>query len=456
MSQGARSARPFVLALVRGLGRLMLRSHYRRIEVSSADRVPAAGPVLLVANHQNSLVDTLALLHACPRPASPLAKAPLWKSRLLRPFLNLVGAIPVFRPVDREENEGVSSRANAGMFEACRERLAAGGVVEIFPEGVSQPQPRLMPLRTGAARIALDAPVPVTVVPVGLVYTPPARARRGALLVRFGEPFVVDGREAGERRRAAVAATTRRIEAALRGLLPEAASQGDLAAMRLLRTAFDQETGAPPPATLIEDVERTRRFAEGYRALLARAPADLEGIRAAADAYARSLALAGVPPEALDVPYSGGRVARFLLQAGVPLLLGAPLWLAAAVLTWPARAAAEIVALRVSRGSEDVWAFGRMAGNAVSFLLAMGIAAAAAAVLAGPAAAPAGFAAPPLLLAFLLWARDRLGESWGRVRGFLLLAGGAIRGDLRRQRRALYDQLSAAARRLGPPLPGPA
>ena len=112
---------------VRWVARLMLRSQYRRIEVDGAERVPTEGAVLLVANHFLSLVDTMALFHASPRPASFLAKAPLWKSWLLRPFLDAAGAVPVYRPQDQSENEGRSVRANLEVFKQLNYQWVKSG-----------------------------------------------------------------------------------------------------------------------------------------------------------------------------------------------------------------------------------------------------------------------------------------------------------------------------------------
>jgi 1-acyl-sn-glycerol-3-phosphate acyltransferase len=435
---------------LRRLVALLLRSHYRRVEVDGRANVPAHGAALLVANHQNSLVDWLALEHASPRPASPLAKAPLWKERFLRPFLDAVAAVPVYRPQDAAENEGRSVRDNLDTFRACRERLAAGGAVMLFPEGVSQPRPRLLPLRTGAARIALDAGVPVSVVPVGLSYDPPTRARRGSLLVRFGEPIVVDGAAAPARRRAIVD-VTRRVEEALRGLLVEADSQGDLATLRALRRVWDAETGAPPPRTLAEEDDRVRRLARVYRDLHERDPALLEALRADADSWLRVLEAGRVPPEAIDARYGAGDVARHLLSGALHHLVATPLGLVGGVVTWPARAVAEVLSLRTSRASEDVWVLGRIASNLVVFPVYVVLATVVAAVIGGPLAGIAAFVGLPLLLAVHVAWRDARDRAKGRSHAFLLLAGRRFRADLRRRRRALHERLVLAARRVASP-----
>ena len=75
------------------------------------------------------------------------------------------------------------SERNATTFRTSRRLLADGGMVALFPEGISHNEPAVQPLRTGAARIALGAAfddgVPgVVTVPVGLVYDAKARLGR--------------------------------------------------------------------------------------------------------------------------------------------------------------------------------------------------------------------------------------------------------------------------------------
>jgi 1-acyl-sn-glycerol-3-phosphate acyltransferase len=437
-------------AVVRGIARTLLWSQYRRIEVEGAERVPADGPVLLVANHFSAIADSMALLHACPRPTSFLAKAPLFHSALLRPFLEATGAVPVFRPQDAAENEGRGARANLETFRACRERLEQGACLAIFPEGVSQPQPRLMPLRTGAARILTDTEAPVSVVPAGLVWDHPTVARRGTLLVRFGAPFLVRGMEGHASRRAAIEGVTRAIEAAIRHLLAEASSQGELAALRALRAAWDQETGAPPVATLAERHARDRAFAHALADLRERAPAEVDALRAETDAYLRALDLAGVPAESVEVRYDARAVLRFLVGEGLPFLLLEPLALVAALATWPVRRGGDVLALRAFGGGEDVRALCRMLG--IGFLLVVATAggAATAGALAGWRAALAVLAGLPLLLAFHVAWRERRLAILARARAFLLLAGSPLRSALRRQRHGLLERVRSLAARRAP------
>lgn len=433
---------------VRGLARLLLRTQYRRVEVGGTEHVPADGPVVIVANHQNSLVDPMVLLHASPRCAAPLAKAPLFKHPLLKRLLEAVRAVPVFRPQDLKENEGRGARANLATFRACGERLKEGGSILLFPEGVSQPQPKLMPIRTGAARIALDVRAPVTIVPAGISFEQSPQ-RRGTVLALFGPSFVVDGSKfTGRARRGAISETTRHIESSLRDLLAEAESQGDLADMRVLRLVAAQERGEQAEGSLEEELEGTRRVSLGLTTLRAAAPEQVRELRAETDAFRRSLELTGVPLEHLDRPYSLARVLGFAARNLLVLLVGFPLALLAAVVTLPARAAGDVLTLRASRGSEDIWAFSRIAGQSIMVVLL----AVCAGVLLGLTvtwwAGLIAFVAVPVLFALLILWRDWLNDASRRVRAFLLLAGGGLRKDLLESRKRLFGLIEQAAVRI--------
>ena len=435
--------------LMRRLSRWLLAASYTRVEVEEAQRIPQAGAALLVANHTNSLADSLALVLASPRQVAPLAKAPLFQSRWLGPFLRAVQAVPVYREQDVAENAGRGVRANMATFEACRARLQAGQALALFPEGVSQPQPRLLPLRTGAARIALDAAVPITVVPVGLVFEPPT-GRRGGVLVTVGEPFVADGSGlAKDERRGAIARLTRRIETALRSLLAEADSQSDLDALRTLAEVRRQERGDPEAASLATRHRHTRTLAQGLVALHALDPAAVQALRAQTDAFSRSLAGTGVPLRLLPTTYGRGRVLRFAATTLLPAALLAPLALVARVATAPGRVLGDVIALRASGAFEDVRAFARGAGWGVGTAFVALVAAIVLLVLGHPWWALTAALGLPLLLPVHVRLGDHLHDVRERVRAFSLLAGKSlVATELLAQRRTLAEPLEAAGRRL--------
>ena len=82
------------------LARLLVRIFFRGIEVEDAERLPATGPVVLVANHTNGLVDGLLLMATLPRYPRFLGKSTLFKIPPLWPFLKIARVIPVYRQID--------------------------------------------------------------------------------------------------------------------------------------------------------------------------------------------------------------------------------------------------------------------------------------------------------------------------------------------------------------------
>src|ERR687883_270594 len=63
---------------------------------------------------------------------------------------------------------------NVEAFRAVVGALRRGGAVLVFPEGISHDRPELAPLKTGVARLALDAHAEgvreLVIVPIGIIF----------------------------------------------------------------------------------------------------------------------------------------------------------------------------------------------------------------------------------------------------------------------------------------------
>jgi glycerol-3-phosphate O-acyltransferase / dihydroxyacetone phosphate acyltransferase len=162
---------------------------FRDVEVVGRERLPTAGPALVVASHFNGVLDPVLVAAVMTRLPRFLAKATLWRNPLLGRLIDTAGALPVYRP-----KEG-STASNEEIFQACYQALRDCDIIALFPEGTTHDEPQVGEVRTGAARIALGArqagATDVRIVPVGLVYTAKASPRSRAL-VRVGEPIVLD------------------------------------------------------------------------------------------------------------------------------------------------------------------------------------------------------------------------------------------------------------------------
>ena len=151
------------------------------------------GPVLVVANHPNSLLDPLVIFRVAGRPTRPLAKAPLFEQAFIGTLLRGLGGLPVFRPKD----DPALTHRNDETFNAAIAALHNGDAVQIYPEGQSHSEPSMTPLRTGAARIALRAEAErewqlgLQIVPIGLTYARKAQFR-GRTLARVGTAITIE------------------------------------------------------------------------------------------------------------------------------------------------------------------------------------------------------------------------------------------------------------------------
>ncbi len=141
----------WLLPVFSWLARVAARIYYR--VRFAGPPIPAEGPVLLVANHPNSLLDPTLVVASADRPVRFLAKAPLFTDRKIGWLMRAAGAIPVYR---RSDDPSLMSR-NEDSFRAVFDVLGDGAAVGIFPEGISHSEPSMSPLKTGAARIALGA-----------------------------------------------------------------------------------------------------------------------------------------------------------------------------------------------------------------------------------------------------------------------------------------------------------
>lgn len=185
--------RPLLYSFLCTLARWVTAVYFRRIETEGLENLPSRGPIILAANHPQSITDALVLAVASPRVVRYVAHSGLFRNPITRAVMESGGAIPIHRPNDVQD----ARVRNRESFRACVDVLARGGCIGIFPEGTSAHEPRLQPLKTGTVRIALQAEeendfaLGVQIIPVGLGFQSALRFR-SRVLVTFGEALRVD------------------------------------------------------------------------------------------------------------------------------------------------------------------------------------------------------------------------------------------------------------------------
>ena len=250
-----------VLCAIFGFG---LTVFFRRIEFFNHHQLPDGTGLIFVSNHPNALIDPALLFVALPRKIAFLAKSTLFKMPVIGWLVRSVGALPLYR----QQDAGEDVSKNQETFRLTRDLLKSGGAIALFPEGVSHNSPKILPLKTGAARIALGAvssganpgSLRLSIVPVGLFYTSKTTFRSEALL-HFGEPFEVSpvGLDAhGHPPRESVRQLTERIEIALREVTLNAESDAGLKVAKIAEDVFSVTT--PDDENLAERLRFMQKF----------------------------------------------------------------------------------------------------------------------------------------------------------------------------------------------------
>lgn len=132
--------------------------------VRGLDHVPASGGAILASNHL-AVIDSFILPLVLSRKIRFIGKAEYFtgtgvKGRLKAGFFRGVGTIPVERG---------GGKASEAALRTGLQVLESGNLFGIYPEGTRSPDGRLYRGKTGVARLALEAGVPV--IPVAMIGT---------------------------------------------------------------------------------------------------------------------------------------------------------------------------------------------------------------------------------------------------------------------------------------------
>jgi 1-acyl-sn-glycerol-3-phosphate acyltransferase len=140
-----------------------LRLLFRPV-VEGIENIPLDGPAILAGNHL-SFSDSIFLPLVVKPKVTFLAKAEYFNSPGIKGFFSKLFFAGVGQvPIDR-----ASGSAAKAALETGKRILASGNLLGIYPEGTRSPDGRLYRGKTGVARMALEAHVPV--IPCAMVNT---------------------------------------------------------------------------------------------------------------------------------------------------------------------------------------------------------------------------------------------------------------------------------------------
>ncbi|GAB4249992.1 MAG: hypothetical protein Kow0027_13120 [Saprospiraceae bacterium] len=303
-----------------------LRAFHGRVSVVNKKLAAHPGPLIVVSNHPATILDPLHAVVNVRGMVFFLANASLFKYKLSAWLLNRLYCIPVERPQD------VNGRPlhNEQNFARARQHLSEGGKLYVAVEGSSYVERRLRKVKTGTARIALQAEAAhdfklgSSILPTGLNYEDPNGFRKPVLVI-YDEPIrVADFQELYYKDESeAVLALTNAIAERLDKLIINTTDDEEDLLLRQMETLLQNDK----PLPLYQHFLRTKEVQHKLRQQQATSPQAYAAFAKRVKDYFEKLQVLGVSDEALITPLCPIRMT--LLTFGLPFALAG--WL----MHWP-------------------------------------------------------------------------------------------------------------------------
>ena len=166
--------------------------HYKKIIVIGKENLKGDFPKIIAPNHQNALMDALAIISTTKSQQVYLARADIFKKKIIASILYFLKILPVYRIRDGYEN----LKNNSDIFIKTIDVLKSNKHLVILPEGNHAGYRRLRQLKKGIFRIALqteeaeDFEMGIKIIPVGLDFSDYHRFR-SVLTIIYGKPIEV-------------------------------------------------------------------------------------------------------------------------------------------------------------------------------------------------------------------------------------------------------------------------
>lgn len=178
--------------LLRYYIRSVFKLFYRRVQTKGTKNIPHGKPIIFAANHQNALMDPLAIIFTNPQQSVFLTRADIFNNPLLLKIFTFLKMLPVYRIRDGAD----SLKNNERIFNKSVEILEAKMSVALFPEATHTDKRALRPLKKAVPRIAFQAEeendfkLDLQIVPVGIYYEDYTHSNNN-LFVNYGKPLTL-------------------------------------------------------------------------------------------------------------------------------------------------------------------------------------------------------------------------------------------------------------------------
>src|ERR1035437_1195995 len=126
---------------------------HKKIIVTGRQHIPKGKPIIFAPNHQNALMDPLAIACTNTYQTIWLARADIFKSKTVRSILKYLKLLPIYCIRDGKEN--LSN--NEHVFSEVSQILKNKQTIALFPEAAHSGKRQMLPHKKAIPRIALQA-----------------------------------------------------------------------------------------------------------------------------------------------------------------------------------------------------------------------------------------------------------------------------------------------------------
>ena len=239
--------------LLRELVRIPYRLFYRKINIIGKENIPLDKPLIFAPNHQNALMDPLAMIFSTPKQIVFLARGDIFKGTVLIKILTFLKIMPVYRQHDGK----AALRKNEEVFDKSVDYLEHFGAFCLFPESIHNPHRNLRPLKKGIPRIAFMAlkktnfNLDIQIIPTGIYYED-KDCSYSYLQVKYGKPMSLKKyiEQIKENEQKAMSALSKDMEPRIKPLIIDIAENENYEIVEQIRAVYTgrlmQEKGIKP------------------------------------------------------------------------------------------------------------------------------------------------------------------------------------------------------------------
>ena len=165
---------------------------YFRTKSINYDKIPKDDIIIFAPNHQNTLMDALAILATIKTEPVFLARADIFKKKTINKILTFLKILPIYRIRDGKD----SLKNNEAIFQKTIDVLKNRNGLIILPEGSHAGIRKLRTLKKGISRIVFEAEeandfkLNIKIVPIGLDWSNYINFR-SRLFVNYGDSINV-------------------------------------------------------------------------------------------------------------------------------------------------------------------------------------------------------------------------------------------------------------------------